>query len=198
LLPKIFEPFFTTKEVGKGTGLGLSQVYGFARGSGGDVRIESVVGQGSTVSILLPRSLKPLRAEELREAAPTMAAGDAVVLMVEDDPGVATMVSSLLSELGYRVAHAHTAAEALREMERSPVDLVFSDMVMPGGMDGIDLAREVGRRWPGTPVLLTTGFSPAAAAAERDGLPLLLKPYGREALAVAVERALTGERASAG
>jgi signal transduction histidine kinase/CheY-like chemotaxis protein len=197
-LAHVFEPFFTTKEVGKGTGLGLSQVYGFARGSGGDVRIESVVGRGSCVSILLPRSRAAVPVEPSREAEPQTARGEGVVLLVEDDPGVATMVSAMLNELGYTPVHAGTAADALRELERSPVDLVFSDMVMPGGMDGIDLAREIGRRRPGLPVLLTTGFSPAATAAERDGLPLLLKPYSREALSAALHAALTGEGVSAG
>ncbi len=176
---------------GQGHGLGLSQVYGFGRASGGDVRVQSVLGQGTTVSIYLPRTAK----------APRLAGGDAVanaeavggggrVLMVEDDAGVANLVGEMLRELGYDVAHAPSAVVALDMLDADPgVDFVFSDMVMPGGMNGMELAREVARRRPDLPVLLTTGFSEAAEAAAREGLRLLLKPYRIDALAAALSAA---------
>ena len=191
VLSRIFEPFFTTKGVGKGTGLGLSQVYGFGRASGGDVRVRSVLGQGTTVSIYLPRTAKTPRpiGGAAAEDAPHDAGGGRI-LMVEDDVGVADLVSEMLRELGYDVAHAPSAVVALDMLEADPkVDFVFSDMVMPGGMNGMELAREVARRRPDLPVLLTTGFSDAAEAAAREGLRLLLKPYRIDALAAALSAA---------
>ncbi len=192
----VFEPFFTTKDVGKGTGLGLSQVYGFARGSGGDARVESVLGRGATVSIYLPRSEKPLAPFAPAEPAAAPAeTGVGKILLVEDDPAVAAMVSEMLKDLGYEVRHVSAAAAALEALEGEPgFDLMFSDMVMPGEMDGIELAREVGRRRPDLPVLLTTGFSPAAAAAQREGRRLLPKPYSIEGLSEAVRSALGARR----
>ena len=190
VLTRIFEPFFTTKGVGKGTGLGLSQVYGFARASGGDVRVQSVPGQGTTVSIYLQRTTKTPKpaAPPAEIRTPTDGAGR--VILVEDDVGVAALVSEMLKELGYDVAHAPSAVVALDMLEAEPeVDFVFSDMVMPGGMNGMELAREVARRRPDLPILLTTGFSEAAEAAAHEGLRLLLKPYRIEALAAALSAA---------
>ncbi|MBP9232286.1 MAG: response regulator [Phenylobacterium sp.] len=194
ILSRVFEPFFTTKAVGKGTGLGLSQVYGFSRASGGDVRIESEVGLGSTIFLLLPRTEEalPLATPELSPVTrPPGAQGD--VLLVEDDEGVATLVSGMLTELGYNVTRVDCAAGALAALEANPAfDIVFSDLVMPGEMDGIALAREIGRLWPSLPVLLTTGFSPGVAAAAEEGLTLLTKPYGIGALAAALDGARPG------
>jgi signal transduction histidine kinase len=183
--PRAFEPFFTTKGVGKGTGLGLSQVYGFARASGGDVRLESAEGRGTTISILLPRTPKPLsRPPVAVPQADTRKADHVRVLLVEDDDNVAELVSQMLDDLGYDAARATTARSALEVLkEDAAFDLVFSDMIMPGEMDGLELAHEIGRRRPDLPVLLTTGFSDAAAAAASEGLRLLLKPYRIEALA---------------
>jgi CheY-like chemotaxis protein len=189
-LAHVFEPFFTTKEAGKGTGLGLSQVYGFARGSGGDAQVESILGRGARVSLYLPRSGKPVAATVAPPVQKTEP-GSGRILLVEDDPAVATMVTEMLRDLGYEVRHAPAAAAALEVLEREPCfDLMFSDMVMPGGMDGIELAREVARRLPDLPVLLTTGFSPAASAAQREGRRLLPKPYTIEALSAALQAAL--------
>ena len=188
---RAFEPFFTTKEVGKGTGLGLSQVYGFAQASGGDVRIVSPPGAGATVSIYLPRSLKAPPAAENAVEGPQEKAGQGRILLVEDDKGVAEMVTDMLRELGYRVTHAVNADAAVRQLEvKQAYDLVFSDTVMPGRLDGIGLAGEIRRRWPQLPVLLTTGFSEAAESAAAQGLRLLSKPYRMDALAAAVRDAI--------
>jgi signal transduction histidine kinase/CheY-like chemotaxis protein len=188
MVSRVFEPFFTTKAVGKGTGLGLSQVYGFSRASGGEVRIESQPGEGTTVFLLLPRTL-----DGLPEAAPETAkvviqspGARGYLLMVEDDDGVAVLVNGMLTELGYNVTRVDCAAKAIEALEvRHDIDLVFSDLVMPGEMDGMGLAREIARRWPRRRVLLTTGFSPAVAAAK--GMALLPKPYGIDALEAALE-----------
>lgn len=192
LLERVFEPFFTTKSVGQGTGLGLSQVYGFAKSSGGDVRIDSALGQGTTVSLLLPRSRKPLPGLAEPEA-PSASRRDqrARILFVEDDDGVAALVGDMLAELGYDGVRAVSAAHALdRLVADGPFDLVFSDMVMPGDMDGLQLAREVARRTPELPIVLTTGYSSAASAASADGFRLMLKPYRLESLANELEAAL--------
>jgi signal transduction histidine kinase/ActR/RegA family two-component response regulator len=200
-LRRIFEPFFTTKGVGKGTGLGLAQVYGFTRASGGDVRVDSEPGRGTTVSLFLPRTAKtpaPAAAPGADAPGPSHRAEQhGRVLLVEDEDSVATLVAEMLRELGYDSLRAATASTALRmlEAERDFV-LVFSDMVMPGRMSGMDLAREVSRRRPDLPVMLTTGFSEAAAQAREQGFRLLMKPYRMEALASALESARKERRSS--
>jgi signal transduction histidine kinase len=190
VVQRVFEPFFTTKDVGRGTGLGLSQVYGFAHASRGDVLIDSTPGEGSTVSLVLPRSPKalPARVEPSRSRS---LRGEGNLLLVEDDDAVAASVGEMLSELGYTVTRTASADEAIKALEsRNRFRLVFSDMVMPGEMDGSQLAREIGRRWPGLPVVLTTGFSEAAAQATADGLRLVLKPYKIDVLAGELQAAL--------
>jgi CheY-like chemotaxis protein len=192
MLPRVFEPFFTTKGVGKGTGLGLSQVYGFARASGGEVAIESEVGRGTTVTLLLPRSLKP-RPPQSVEATPPLPSFSKRrrILLVEDDESVALLVAEMLDELGYDATHARSAAMALEALQAGrKVDLVFSDMIMPGEMDGMALAREIARRRPDLPIVLTTGYSEAAATATAEGLRLLVKPYRLEVLATELDAAL--------
>ena len=198
---RVFEPFFTTKEVGRGTGLGLSQVYGFVRASGGDVSVVSREGEGTTFTLCLPRSEKP--ATEAEAARPA-AAGDGPgarkfsgrLLLVEDDDAVAAGVGHMLDDLGYSHVRAVNAADALATLDRDPrFDMVFSDMVMPGEMDGLRLAQEVRRRMPDTPVLLTTGFSEAASAATGEAFRLLPKPYGIESLSEALAATLS-ERAA--
>ncbi|HEX8484373.1 response regulator [Sphingomonas sp.] len=183
-LQKVFEPFFTTKGVGKGTGLGLGQVYGFARSSGGDVRVESELGRGTTMSLVLPCSDKPLPGSVAPAAAMSLSAGTHRLLLVEDDDSVAELVGEMLGELGYafaRVASAEAALDLLARDHR--FDLVFSDMVMPGTMGGLDLARAIAKAWPALKIVLTTGYSEAAAGALADGHHLLTKPYPIEALA---------------
>jgi len=193
ILPRVFEPFFTTKEVGKGTGLGLSQVYGFAKQSGGTATVSSVEGRGTTITLYLPRSVD---APELETApapaqAPTETAG--TVLLVEDNADVAEVGADYLRQLGYRVrsvANAQAAIAALRL--DADVDLVFSDILMPGGMNGLELAREIELRFPGIPVLLATGYSASAQDAVRQGVVVLQKPYDLESLRRHIHEAVEG------
>lgn len=189
VLARAFEPFFTTKAVGKGTGLGLSQVYGFCRQSGGAVRIESEVGKGTIATIILPRAEQPLAEAEADRPVPLAVTAGARVLFVEDDPLVAGVVASTLGDLGYSVTHAKTGDDALASLHAGlPVDVLFSDIVMPGTANGVDLAREAGRLRPGLPVVLATGYSEDLALA-RD-LKVIAKPYRIDALTATIEEAL--------
>ena len=197
---RVFEPFFTTKEIGKGTGLGLSQVYGFTNASGGEVRFESELGQGATVSMLLPRSrnLPPAAAVEAPEAVAPQE-GALNLLYVEDDDRVAVLVAEMLDQLGYRVTRAVNAAEALEVLAGgNSFDLVFSDMVMPGEMSGLDLVHALARDRPDLPVVLTTGYSASAAAAAAEGVRLLIKPYRMETLATELQAAMCDAKARSG
>ena len=189
---RVFEPFFTTKAVGQGTGLGLSQVYGFSRASGGAAQVTSMPGEGTSITLFFPASTKPLT-EAPAPAPPPAAPPPGTVLLVEDDDAVAEAVAAMLEELGYGVVRAADAAGALAVLDRGaePVDLVFSDMVMPGTMDGAALAEAVLQRRPGLPVVLTTGFSEAAEAASRKGLRLLSKPYRLDDLSAVLAAART-------
>jgi signal transduction histidine kinase/CheY-like chemotaxis protein len=184
---RAFDPFFSTKEVGKGTGLGLSQVYGFALQSGGRCELESEIGQGTTVTLLLPvTSEAPVRSEmKLQEES----RGAGAILMVEDDDSVSAMVGEMLTDLGYEVVHVASAQDALRKLTDGArsVDIVFSDIIMPGGMSGIDLAREVKRQRPDLPILLTTGYG-GHEELETHDFPVLRKPYNREELSAALAR----------
>ncbi len=197
---RVFEPFFTTKDIGKGSGLGLAQVYGFARQIGGSVEIESVVGEGTAIKLRLPRSARaPERppAERHRPEAegPAFGAGRSI-LVVEDDDEVAALVSEMVSQLGFvctRVASAGAALGALADGRR--IDAVLSDVMMPGGVDGVELAQELRRRRPDLPILLTSGYADAfLPRAEAQGLALLAKPYGSADLAAALGEALAGRR----
>jgi PAS domain S-box-containing protein len=188
LLTKIFEPFFTTKPIGKGTGLGLSQVHGFANQSGGAVTVNSEAGKGTVVTIYLPRSQTAPLAPDASSAAPDAEPVKGTVLVVEDSREVAKVTTTLLEQLGYRVVRAENAAEALRHLQQGiEVDLVFSDIVMPGGMNGIGLAQECKERYPDLPILLTSGYTDAAQSAE-SRFKILRKPFEMSAL----ERALQG------
>jgi signal transduction histidine kinase/ActR/RegA family two-component response regulator len=199
MVPRLFEPFFTTKRVGEGTGLGLSQVYGFAKSSGGDVEFQSEVGVGSTVCIRVPRSLKaaPISADP-PPVAFASASRRCRVLLVEDDDNVALLVGEMLDELGYDSTRASNAAAALDTLRLEPLfDLVFSDMVMPGEMDGLQLAEEIAKRRPDLPIVLTTGYSAAAASATGRGIRLLVKPYRMDAVAAELQAALTAKPSGA-
>ena len=190
-IAQIFEPFFTTKGVGQGTGLGLSQVYGFAQSSGGDIQAENEAGRGTVMRLLLPRTTKPLPGP-VTEAAPVAVMGDSRrrALLVEDDDTVATMVGAMLGELGFDHDRVASADAALKRLEAAAdVEILLSDMVMPGEMSGLDLVRTVADRWPELPTVLMTGYSAAAASASAEGVRLLLKPYRIDALAAEIDAA---------
>jgi len=189
VLDRVLEPFFTTKEVGKGSGLGLPQVYGFAQQSGGRLTVESRVHVGTIVTLLLPRSLqKPAASVDSSNVPPVSGDGsDRQVLLVEDDVEVAALTREMLSHLGFNVIHAASPAAALGALaDARNIDIVFSDIMMPGGMSGIELAREIRRRRPGLPIVLTTGYSETTAEMSNAEFRLLLKPYSLEALADAL------------
>jgi PAS domain S-box-containing protein len=183
LLSKIFDPFFTTKEVGKGTGLGLSQVYGFVHQAGGTIKADSKVGLGTTITVYLPCCTEEDGVADkdsvVIEAAPSLRP---TVLIVDDSAEVAEVTSSLFEHLGYDTDYRDSADAALKLLaEGTKIDLVFSDIVMPGTIDGVGLAREIRSRYPHLPVLLTTGYSDAAQAAPAD-LKILRKPFDTVAL----------------
>ena len=196
----IFEPFFTTKEVGKGSGLGLAQVYGFIRSAGGYAAIDSVLGRGTTIKLYFPRSadavdresgLAPVGAIPLRRASE----GE-TILLVEDDEEVLEMAIESLEELRYNVVVARDAKEALDHLTGAErIDILFSDIVMPGGMNGSQLAKEARRVRPGLKVLLTSGYvadldeGQTVAGGE---LPVLNKPYRRDELARTLRLVLAG------
>jgi len=182
VLDKIFDPFFTTKPVGKGTGLGLSQVHGFAHQAGGTVRVESELGRGTKVTILLPRDEIVPSADK---ASIAEVGGSGTVLLVEDNPDVASVSASLLEQLGYTVRRVPDADAALRDVELHNIDLVFSDIVMPGKIDGLTLARRLREMRPELPILLATGYSDAAAGVRGD-FPILRKPYEIHQLSQAI------------
>jgi len=194
--PRVFDPFFTTKEIGKGSGLGLAQVYGFARQTGGTVWIESECGRGTRVIMLLPRSEhmpeQPVADDHGADAPGNRLIGS--VLLVDDDEEVAALVGEMLEHLGYRVTHAASATDALSTLQNGcTVDIVFSDIMMPGGMNGVELAREIRTRALGVPVLLTSGYAEAAQqAAAAEGVHVLAKPYRLEDLATALREAIDG------
>ena len=184
IIGKIFDPFFTTKPIGKGTGLGLSQVHGFAHQAGGTVKVASELGKGTRITILLSRRQAAPAAKEVRV---TDAGGSGTVLLVEDNPEVATVSGGLLEQLGYTVRRVANAEAALRELELDGIDLVFSDIVMPGKMDGLGLARHLKAVRPGLPILLTSGYSDAALNVRGD-FPILRKPYEIHQLSQAIAK----------
>jgi CheY-like chemotaxis protein len=176
LLSRIVEPFFTTKSPGKGTGLGLSQVYGFARRSGGTLQIVSEIDHGTKVTIYIPRSNASIVAPSLEDTAEYRARDQRTILVVEDNHDVRDVAVSLLEQLGYRTIAAESAKAALDVLETGQsVDLVFTDVVLPGQIDGLALAQNISRRRTRIPVVLTTGYSKAF---ETDPeFPVLRKPY---------------------
>ena len=169
---KVFDPFFTTKAVGKGTGLGLSQVHGFAYQAGGTVVLDSTLGEGTRVTICLPKATGQLTPEHQQ----TLMGNSGTVLLVEDNPEVANASAGLLEQLGYHVRWVPDALSALAEVEKDGIDIVFSDIVMPGKMDGVDLARTIREQKPKLPILLVTGYS-ATAMDIGSQFPILRKPY---------------------
>jgi PAS domain S-box-containing protein len=196
VLERAFEPFYTTKEVGKGTGLGLSQVYGFAKQSGGAARIESRVGKGTTVRIFLPRAGGQAAAgaafqDGLDKTPPTAA----TILIVEDDTDVRDMIVGILSDLGYQTLVATNGPEALAILnDGHSVDLLFTDIVMPAGMSGTDLARQASRLRPDLKVLLSSGYTREANQwrSARVEFPFIAKPYRPTTLGKKLEEVLAG------
>lgn len=192
-LARVFEPFFTTKPVGKGTGLGLSQVYGFARQSAGGVAIDSEPGKGASVRIYLPLSQADVTAEDAPADASQTVTGAALdVLLVEDDEAVAELAGEMLRDLGHRVRHAPHAHEALQTLDGpAKVQLLLTDLIMPGGKNGVELAHEAVALRPGLPVILSSGYSgDTLNTAQATPWPLLRKPYTRDALAACIQRVM--------
>ena len=194
VLDKAFEPFFTTKDVGKGTGLGLSMVYGFVRQSGGHIRIYSEIGHGTTIRLYLPPARGQLEAAPI--AAATLPHGNETILVVEDDALVRNFVTAQLQSLGYRTLAAANGPAAMLIVDGSqPFDLLFTDVIMPGGMTGRQLADEVTKRRPGVKVLYTSGYTDNAIVHQGRldaGVLLLTKPYRKSQLANMMRRALSG------
>jgi len=196
---RAFEPFFTTKEVGKGTGLGLSMVYGFVKQSGGHLKIYSEPGEGTTVKIYLPRLVgeRPEAEDAAEELAPE-GGQDETVLVCEDDDDVRAYTVEVLRELGYRVLEAQDGPTALRLLERPDkrVDLLFTDVVLPGGMTGAVLADEARKLRPGLKVLFTTGYARNAIVHQGRldrGVELITKPFSYADLAARVRDMLDGQ-----
>ena len=200
-LDLIFEPFFTTKDVGKGTGLGLSQAFGFAKQSGGDIEVSSTPGQGSTFNIYLPQADTTVVKVDV---APVIAHGAVrgrghSILVVEDNEDIGHFTTELLMDLGYAIRWVGNAADALTALAEDELafDLVFSDVIMPG-MNGFDLAVTIRERYPGLPVVLTSGYSNELAENAGHGFELIKKPYSVEVLARTLRRAIGYRRQHSG
>jgi CheY-like chemotaxis protein/nitrogen-specific signal transduction histidine kinase len=192
---KVFEPFFTTKEIGKGSGLGLSQVLGFAKQSGGGVRIESRVGEGTSIHIYLPRT--KAKAEERSPSAPAIAAHkdapDARILLVDDDHAVREVTSTTLRDLGYSVVEAGSGGAALDILAREPtIDLLIIDFAMPG-MSGAEVARQARAKRPTLPILFITGFADRAALAGVSETHIVGKPFVNDELVTKLRSILVEE-----
>jgi CheY-like chemotaxis protein len=184
---RALDPFFTTKEVGKGAGLGLSMVHGFAVQSGGGLRLQSTPGVGTCVTLYLPRHRSGTEADR-EDSAAEPRGGVGAVLVVEDDEHVRAISAEMLTSLGYRVHIAGDGREALAILQSGKaVDLLFTDLVMPGGMSGLELARQACRLRPGLAVLLTTGYAPRQSAGSEE-FPVIAKPFRLAALSEAVGR----------
>ncbi|HUH93804.1 MAG TPA: PAS domain S-box protein [Casimicrobiaceae bacterium] len=203
VIAKAFEPFFTTKELGQGTGLGLSQVYGFIKQSGGHVAIDSEVGRGTTVRLYLPRVTAATAVIEARaqpEVASTPSQGE-TILLVEDEDDVRTFTANVLDEQGYRVLTARDASSALAVLASSPqVDLLFTDVGLPNGIDGRQLVDEARKRWPNLKVLFTTGYARTALMHHGrldPGIELIVKPFSQASLAKRIRKVLDERRRAA-
>jgi PAS domain S-box-containing protein len=198
VMSRIFEPFFTTKEPGKGTGLGLSMVFGFIKQSGGHINLYSEVGGGTTFRLYLPRAQAKVEAEAQQQPEAHSAGGSETVLLVEDNAAMRRVARKQLASLGYRVIEAESAAAALASLASERVDLLFSDIVMPGEMNGVELARVAMAGWRSLRVVLSSGFPEARLKGGADaiaGIRLLSKPYRRDELARALREALDAGRA---
>jgi CheY-like chemotaxis protein len=189
----IFEPFYTTKEQGKGTGLGLSMVFGFMKQSGGHINVYSEIGIGTTFRLYLRRADADVGAEAVLPAALVRGSGE-TVLAVEDNASLRRVVVRQLTELGYRVLEAEDGQTALSVLESERVDVLFTDIVMPGGTSGYEIARTALSRWPEIKVVLTSGFpeNKISGDANAPSLRLLSKPYRRDELGRIIRDVLEG------
>jgi signal transduction histidine kinase/ActR/RegA family two-component response regulator len=191
VMNRIFEPFFTTKSPGKGTGLGLSQVYGFVRQSGGEVRVQSTVGEGTTFTVYLPVADREAEVPAAQPSAPRTHNPSLRVLLTEDDPSVAGITETMLKNLGHDVVRAQNAEQALHVLKSErPVDLLLSDVIMPGGVNGVELARAAVTLRPGIKVLLSSGFAGESVgrAIDEGSWPFLRKPYLQDDLAAHLQQ----------
>ena len=195
VIERAFEPFFTTKEVGKGTGLGLSQIHGFAARAGGRAEIESQLGEGTTITFVLPRTDKEVADAAQGETMSELPSG-LCVLLVEDNPQVREFADGLLADLGCKVISSESGEQALQQLRANSIDLVLSDVVMPG-MSGVELARHIREEQPGMPVLLATGYSDELLQRGSE-FAVLGKPFGAADLSKAMAALLAeeGEKAS--
>jgi PAS domain S-box-containing protein len=196
-LDAIFEPFFTTKDVGKGTGLGLSQALGFAKQSGGEIKVTSALGKGSTFTIYLPEAESVADGAKVADigAEAAMSGRGHCILVVEDNEDVGQFSTELLQDLGYAIKWVVNAREALTVLAENELafDLVFSDVIMPG-MNGVELAVVIRERYPGLPVVLTSGYSSVLAENAHRGFELIQKPYSVEALSRTLRKAISEGR----
>jgi CheY-like chemotaxis protein len=201
VLSRALEPFFTTKKMGHGTGLGLSMVYGFVKQSGGHVRIDSMLGSGTSVRLYLPRAVADVQAETVSvpQEVTDFSGRDLTVLLVEDDAGVRAVTAALLRELQFSVIEADSGARALDIIDREPgVDLLFTDVVMPGGMNGFDLSQAAQQLRPDLKIIHTSGYPKGAMEHQEEPRlkdNLIMKPYRREELERVVRETLEGAAA---
>jgi CheY-like chemotaxis protein len=201
VLERAFEPFFTTKEVGKGSGLGLSMIYGFAKQSSGHVKIYSEIDHGTTVRLYLPRqSAAVATAMDAMAMLPDHPRGGEMILVVEDDAAVRAFVVGNLRDLGYRVIEAKDGPSALSILEEpTPIDLLLTDVIMPGGMTGRQLSDEAKRRRPGLKTLFSSGYTENSIVHQGKldpGVNFLSKPFRRRDLALKVREALEAQGAA--
>ncbi len=199
VIARAFDPFFTTKPPGKGTGLGLSQVYGFANQSGGTVRIESTVGEGTAVHMYLPRSVAPAAGTDARSRESRSGVQKQTILVVDDDPGVLEATRGMLDDLGYRVKVAQSVEAALAALDGAPIDLAMVDLAMPGS-SGIDLVAQLHARKHNLPVLFCSGY-PELIATNRErinGASFLHKPYTSRELSAKLNSLLRDVRSRTG
>ncbi|WP_419899246.1 histidine kinase famiy protein [Roseomonas sp. USHLN139] len=196
ILARVLDPFFTTKEEGRGTGLGLSTVYGFAKQSGGTVRLYSEAGFGTTVRLYFPAAEGTGDRRATPHSRAIQRGGQEVILVVEDRPEIGDVAEAFLEDFGYRILRAESGRQALVMLEAHPeIDLLFSDLIMPGGMNGVVLAREARRRRPELKILLTTGYAEASVERIEAGgseFEIINKPYGLQNLAKKVRLVLDG------